>query len=140
MVLASAFAVGGMAMIGFLYLCWERYWRSVRQARGIAALFHRPGLCHFEELRPLYILREEFLEQEEAWYTGYHWCLLMGSVFFGLAVFCAVLHWTWEWPFWIHLSLSVLSGLVALLGCGYVGYGIVREKILPLDDGKVEEE
>lgn len=140
MVWASIFAVGGAAIIGCLYLCWERYWRFARQVRRVAAFFRRPGFCHSEEIRPLYILQEELLEQEEAWYTRYHWCLLLASLSFGLAAFCAVLHWTEEWPFWIHLSLSVLGGLMALLGCGYLGYGIVRENILPLENGTVEED
>lgn len=140
MMWSSAFAVGGVAMVGCLYLCWLRYWSWVWRMREVAVELSQPGIRPFAELQPLYIRQEEYLEYEEAWYTRYHWCLLMGSVFFGLAAFCAVLHWTEEWPFLLHLPLSVLGCFAALLGCGYLGYGIVRESILPLESGTVEDD
>lgn len=140
MALAGVFSGVAGVMIYFLYLCWLRYWFLVRRAREVAVELSQPGVRPFTELQLLYVRQEELLEQEEALHTRYHWCLLLGSVFFGLAAFCAVLHWTEEWPFWIHLPLSVLGGLAALLGCGYLGYGIVREKILPLESGTVEDD
>ena len=141
MVLAGVFSGIGGLMMYCLYLCWLRYWLWVWRGRTAVLLLNHPGLRAFEALESLFIRHEECCDREGAWYTRYHWCLLMGSVFFGLAAFCAVSHWTWEWPFLLHLLLSILGGLAALLGVGYLGYGVVREEILPLESWwEIEEE
>lgn len=140
MVLAGIFAGLGIVVVGFLFLCWKVYWFWVQRMRDVASLLHRPGLRPLENLQQLFIRQEECCDQEEAWHKRYHWCLLLLSIFFGFAAFCAVLTLTGGLPFWIHIPLAAVGGAVALLGFGYLGYGVVREKILPLDDVIMEEE
>mgnify|MGYP001558824334 CR=1 FL=1 len=132
MVLVGVFAVAGAVMIGLLYLCWLYFWLACRRGREIGKVLS--GLQPSERLRPFYIRRDEWFEREEAWHKRYHWCLLLTSIFLGLAAFCAVLHWTEEWPFWGHIPLSALSGALVLLGVGWLMYGPVREYVLPLED------
>lgn len=133
MVYVVMFAGLGILTVLCLTICWWQYWKWEDALRGVFVELARPGVRAFCDLQPLYVQQERDVEQCDRWYTRYHWCLLLGSVFFGLAAFSAVLHWTWGWPFWIHLPVSVLAGLAALLGCGCLGYGIVRERLLPLE-------
>ncbi len=140
MVLALVFVGLGIVVSGALVLCWVCFWFWDRKMRDVAVLLNRPGLRSSEELRPLYILQDEYLEQEEAWHLRYHWCLLLAPIFFGLAAFCVVYVLTEDFHPWVHVPLTAVSAAGILLGCGYLGYGVVREKILPLEDGKCEEE
>lgn len=140
MVLSGVFSAIGGVLVYCLYLCWLRYWYWVWRMREVAVELSRPGIRAFVDLQPLYIRQEAFLEKEEAWHKRYHWCLLLMPIFLGLAAFCAVFYWTEEWPFWIHVPLSALSGALVLLGSGWLGYGPVRERFLPLEDVIMEEE
>lgn len=140
MVLAGVFSGIAGVMMYFLYLCWLRYWFWVWRMREVAVELSRPGIRPFAELQPLYIRQEEYCEREEAWHTRYHWCLLLASLFLELAAFCAVFHWTEEWSIWLSVPASVFCGAAVLFGCWYLGYGIVRERILPLENGTVEED
>ncbi len=140
MVLAGVFSGLGGLMMYCLYLCWLRYWYWVYRRQEVVALLHRPGLQSFEELQPFYVRQEICCDREDAWHKRYHWCLLLMPIFLGLAAFCAVYVLTEDLHPWIHVPLTAVGAAGTLLGCGYLGYGIVREKILPFEDGKFEEE
>lgn len=133
MLLAGVFAgMAAVLMVGFLLLCWWRYRVCVRRLLEAEEVFRRHDLWTPEELQSFYVQREKSDYREEAWYTRYHWCLFLTPIFLSAAVFCTVFVLTEDLHPWIHVPLTAVSAAVTLLGSGHLGYGIVRERVLPL--------
>lgn len=131
-VLASIFVGLCVVMGGLLYLYWLCYWWCVRRSRKVVELLHRPGLRP-EELQSLYAQQDRYYYGEEKWYARYHWSLFLAPIFFSLAVFCTVFVLTEGLHPWIHVPLTAVSAAGTLLGCGYLMYAVVREKVLPME-------
>lgn len=138
LVMAGIFAGAGVVMITLLTFCWVCFWWARRRGREVEEVIS--SLQSSEQRLPLYVRLEECFERQEAWHWRYHWCLLLTPLCFSLAAFCGVFLLTEDLHPWIRVPLAVASAVGTLLGCGYLGYKVVREKILRLDDTVVMEE
>lgn len=132
MVLAGIFAMLGLVMIGFLYLCWLRYWRWVRYWHTVP-IDQIPDARSVEGLRLRQIQEEECMDREDSWHGSYHWCLLLGPVFFGAAVYCVLDALLGDCLWMVRFFPAFFGGMaVSILGWR-LGYGPVREYVLPLE-------
>lgn len=134
MFFAGVFTAIGVVMIGLLFLCWRRYWGCIRRRREVEAVLHGRDLWMPGERQPLYAQLEKYDDGEDAWFTRYHWCLFLVPICLSIATFCAVLHWTGEWVLWMNIPLSAFSGVLMLCVGWWLGYGLLRECVLPLED------
>lgn len=110
MIVTWILAACGLIVLGALVLCWKRYW--------------------------VWVKRDDWdrEDKENVWHTRYHWCLLISPLLFAAATFAAINSALADDPLRLRLIAGILGAwAIACFGWA-LGYGPIREHLLPLEE------